>query len=174
MGGDKHVSSKVLQTIGPRALMGAKLIKKKGTRAYACQCSWRTIEELTDLQTDRQLRWTLILPRNDPPYPSPKIVFEELQVEKNDFSLFENERTSGRQSQESHVQLQQGEGKRSSLTIPEDMVNEVGQEPAVQGSRGDSGCKSWGRTNSIRVRAWKELILQPKNRDQSPVGTEKP
>ncbi|XP_069322301.1 cilia- and flagella-associated protein 418 isoform X2 [Eulemur rufifrons] len=35
----------------------AKLVKKKGTRAYACQCSWRTIEELTDLQTDHQLRW---------------------------------------------------------------------------------------------------------------------
>ncbi|XP_030870031.3 cilia- and flagella-associated protein 418 isoform X2 [Gorilla gorilla gorilla] len=35
----------------------AKLIKKKGTRAYACQCSWRTIEEVTDLQTDHQLRW---------------------------------------------------------------------------------------------------------------------
>lgn len=34
-----------------------KLVKKKGTRAYACQCSWRTIEELTDLQTDHQLRW---------------------------------------------------------------------------------------------------------------------
>lgn len=35
----------------------AKLVKKKGTRAYACQCSWRTIEELTDLQTDHLLRW---------------------------------------------------------------------------------------------------------------------
>ncbi|XP_015310536.1 cilia- and flagella-associated protein 418 isoform X1 [Macaca fascicularis] len=35
----------------------AKLVKKKGTRAYACQCSWRTIEEVTDLQTDHQLRW---------------------------------------------------------------------------------------------------------------------
>uniref|UniRef100_A0A671F8N6 Cilia- and flagella-associated protein 418 n=1 Tax=Rhinolophus ferrumequinum TaxID=59479 RepID=A0A671F8N6_RHIFE len=34
-----------------------KLVKKKGTRAYACQCSWRTIEELTDLQTDHQLHW---------------------------------------------------------------------------------------------------------------------
>ncbi|XP_032277691.1 cilia- and flagella-associated protein 418 isoform X2 [Halichoerus grypus] len=34
-----------------------KLVKKKGTRAYACQCSWRTIEDLTDLQTDHQLRW---------------------------------------------------------------------------------------------------------------------
>ncbi|XP_066873318.1 cilia- and flagella-associated protein 418 isoform X4 [Kogia breviceps] len=37
-----------------------KLIKKKGTRAYACQCSWRTIEELTDLQTDRHLRWVCV------------------------------------------------------------------------------------------------------------------
>nr|XP_013027789.1 cilia- and flagella-associated protein 418 isoform X2 [Anser cygnoides] len=35
----------------------AKMIKKKGSRAYACQCSWRSIDELTDLQTDQQLRW---------------------------------------------------------------------------------------------------------------------
>ncbi|NXI74313.1 CH037 protein, partial [Anseranas semipalmata] len=35
----------------------AKMIKKKGSRAYACQCSWRSINELTDLQTDQQLRW---------------------------------------------------------------------------------------------------------------------
>ncbi|OBS57826.1 hypothetical protein A6R68_11046, partial [Neotoma lepida] len=35
----------------------AKLIQKKGARAYACQCSWRTIEELTDLQADHELRW---------------------------------------------------------------------------------------------------------------------
>ncbi|MBZ3878192.1 Protein C8orf37-like protein [Sciurus carolinensis] len=34
-----------------------KLVKKKEARAYACQCSWRTVEELTDLQTDHQLRW---------------------------------------------------------------------------------------------------------------------
>ncbi|XP_059757956.1 cilia- and flagella-associated protein 418 [Balaenoptera ricei] len=34
-----------------------KLVKKKGTRAYACQCSWRTVGELTDLQTDHHLRW---------------------------------------------------------------------------------------------------------------------
>jgi hypothetical protein len=33
-----------------------KLIEKKGAWAYACQCSWRTVEELTDLQTDH-LRW---------------------------------------------------------------------------------------------------------------------
>ncbi|KYO29416.1 hypothetical protein Y1Q_0018034 [Alligator mississippiensis] len=37
----------------------AKMIKKKGSRAYACQCSWRSIDELTDLQTDRQLHWIL-------------------------------------------------------------------------------------------------------------------
>ncbi|XP_064298429.1 cilia- and flagella-associated protein 418 [Phalacrocorax carbo] len=35
----------------------AKMRKKKGARAYACQCSWRSIGELTDLQTDQQLRW---------------------------------------------------------------------------------------------------------------------
>ncbi|KAJ7403118.1 hypothetical protein BTVI_80479 [Pitangus sulphuratus] len=34
----------------------AKMIKKKGARAYACQCSWRSIDELTDLQTEQQLR----------------------------------------------------------------------------------------------------------------------
>lgn len=34
-----------------------KLVKKKGIRAYACQCSWRSIEELTDLQADHELRW---------------------------------------------------------------------------------------------------------------------
>ncbi|XP_004850193.2 protein C8orf37 homolog isoform X2 [Heterocephalus glaber] len=34
-----------------------KLVEKKGTRAYACQCSWRTVEELMDLQTDHRLRW---------------------------------------------------------------------------------------------------------------------
>ncbi|XP_020824457.1 cilia- and flagella-associated protein 418 [Phascolarctos cinereus] len=35
----------------------AKMTKRKGTRAYACQCSWRDVEELTDLRTDQQLRW---------------------------------------------------------------------------------------------------------------------
>ncbi|XP_050178485.1 cilia- and flagella-associated protein 418 [Myiozetetes cayanensis] len=35
----------------------AKMIKKKGARAYACQCSWRSIDELTDLQTEQRLRW---------------------------------------------------------------------------------------------------------------------
>ncbi|KAM4704937.1 cilia- and flagella-associated protein 418 [Rhinophrynus dorsalis] len=35
----------------------SKLLKKKGMRAYSCQCSWRSILELTDLTTDQQLRW---------------------------------------------------------------------------------------------------------------------
>ncbi|KAM8810425.1 cilia- and flagella-associated protein 418 [Eudromia elegans] len=35
----------------------AKMIRKKGSRAYACQCSWRAVDELTDLQTEQQLRW---------------------------------------------------------------------------------------------------------------------
>ncbi|KAL8181891.1 UNVERIFIED_CONTAM: hypothetical protein K2H54_033882 [Gekko kuhli] len=34
-----------------------KMVKKKGARAYACQCSWRSIDELTDLSVDRELRW---------------------------------------------------------------------------------------------------------------------
>uniref|UniRef100_A0A8D0HLL5 Cilia- and flagella-associated protein 418 n=1 Tax=Sphenodon punctatus TaxID=8508 RepID=A0A8D0HLL5_SPHPU len=34
-----------------------KMMKKEGTRAYACQCTWRSVDELTDLSTDRQLRW---------------------------------------------------------------------------------------------------------------------
>ncbi|KAJ7337979.1 hypothetical protein JRQ81_010505 [Phrynocephalus forsythii] len=34
-----------------------KMVPKKGSRAYACQCAWRSIHELTDLSTDRQLRW---------------------------------------------------------------------------------------------------------------------
>ncbi|XP_077207967.1 cilia- and flagella-associated protein 418 [Paroedura picta] len=34
-----------------------KMVKKKGTRAYACQCNWRSIDELTDLSMDRQLHW---------------------------------------------------------------------------------------------------------------------
>ncbi|XP_071410222.1 cilia- and flagella-associated protein 418 isoform X2 [Pithys albifrons albifrons] len=37
----------------------AKMIKKKGARAYACQCSWRSIHELTDLQAEQQLRFVL-------------------------------------------------------------------------------------------------------------------
>ncbi|XP_028918233.1 protein C8orf37 homolog isoform X1 [Ornithorhynchus anatinus] len=35
----------------------ARLVKKKGTRAYACQCSWRSVEELIDLQTAQRLHW---------------------------------------------------------------------------------------------------------------------
>lgn len=34
-----------------------KMIKKKGTRAYACQCTWRSVQELMDIRTDQQLRW---------------------------------------------------------------------------------------------------------------------
>ncbi|XP_070605326.1 cilia- and flagella-associated protein 418 [Erythrolamprus reginae] len=34
-----------------------KMLMKKGSRAYACQCTWRSIDELTDLTMDRQLRW---------------------------------------------------------------------------------------------------------------------
>ncbi|XP_078543130.1 cilia- and flagella-associated protein 418 [Lissotriton helveticus] len=35
----------------------SKMIRKRGSRAYACQCSWRSIQQLTDLQLDQQLRW---------------------------------------------------------------------------------------------------------------------
>uniref|UniRef100_A0A8C5MZ07 Cilia- and flagella-associated protein 418 n=1 Tax=Leptobrachium leishanense TaxID=445787 RepID=A0A8C5MZ07_9ANUR len=34
-----------------------KMIKKKGSRAYACQCTWRSIQEITDIGTDQQLHW---------------------------------------------------------------------------------------------------------------------
>ncbi|XP_043921865.1 protein C8orf37 homolog [Protopterus annectens] len=34
-----------------------KMLRKRGSRAYACQCSWRSIQELTDLSKDQQLRW---------------------------------------------------------------------------------------------------------------------
>ncbi|XP_034980393.1 cilia- and flagella-associated protein 418 isoform X2 [Zootoca vivipara] len=34
-----------------------KMLTKKGSRAYACQCTWRSIDELTELTGDRQLRW---------------------------------------------------------------------------------------------------------------------
>ncbi|MEE6465590.1 hypothetical protein FKM82_006605 [Ascaphus truei] len=33
------------------------ILRMKGTWAYACQCSWSSIQELTDLGTDQQLRW---------------------------------------------------------------------------------------------------------------------
>ncbi|XP_068090984.1 cilia- and flagella-associated protein 418 [Hyperolius riggenbachi] len=35
----------------------SKMIRKKGSRAYACQCSWRSVHELTGLSTEQQLRW---------------------------------------------------------------------------------------------------------------------
>ncbi|XP_028673082.1 cilia- and flagella-associated protein 418 [Erpetoichthys calabaricus] len=35
----------------------AKLMKKRGARAYSCQCSWRTIVNMTDLRTEQELRW---------------------------------------------------------------------------------------------------------------------
>ncbi|KAJ1193160.1 hypothetical protein NDU88_002465 [Pleurodeles waltl] len=35
----------------------SKMIRKRGSRAYACQCSWRSIQQLTELQLDQQLRW---------------------------------------------------------------------------------------------------------------------
>ncbi|XP_075682046.1 cilia- and flagella-associated protein 418 isoform X2 [Rhinoderma darwinii] len=34
-----------------------RMIRKKGARAYACQCSWRSVQHLTDLSTEQQLRW---------------------------------------------------------------------------------------------------------------------
>ncbi|XP_041454005.1 protein C8orf37-like [Lytechinus variegatus] len=35
----------------------AKLRKKKGCRAYACQCCWRSIRTLTNLSEDHDLKW---------------------------------------------------------------------------------------------------------------------
>ncbi|XP_033856591.2 cilia- and flagella-associated protein 418 isoform X2 [Acipenser ruthenus] len=35
----------------------AKLVRRRGTRAYACQCSWRSIQNLVDLKTDKELKW---------------------------------------------------------------------------------------------------------------------
>ncbi|XP_063306381.1 cilia- and flagella-associated protein 418 [Pelobates fuscus] len=34
-----------------------KMIKKKVARAYACQCTWRSVKELMDIRQDQQLRW---------------------------------------------------------------------------------------------------------------------
>uniref|UniRef100_A0A4W3GTE4 Cilia- and flagella-associated protein 418 n=1 Tax=Callorhinchus milii TaxID=7868 RepID=A0A4W3GTE4_CALMI len=34
-----------------------KLLKRRGGRAYACQCTWRSIQDLTDLKGDQQIRW---------------------------------------------------------------------------------------------------------------------
>ncbi|KAM9308434.1 cilia- and flagella-associated protein 418 [Gastrophryne carolinensis] len=35
----------------------SKLVRKKGARAYACQCSWRSVHTLTEISTEQQLRW---------------------------------------------------------------------------------------------------------------------
>ncbi|XP_066572043.1 cilia- and flagella-associated protein 418 isoform X1 [Amia ocellicauda] len=35
----------------------AKLLRKRGTRAYACQCSWRSVHSLTDLRREQELKW---------------------------------------------------------------------------------------------------------------------
>ncbi|XP_039974062.1 protein C8orf37 homolog [Xiphias gladius] len=40
-----------------RQKLGAKLKKRKGVRAYACQCSWFSSSEPTDLRDQPQLRW---------------------------------------------------------------------------------------------------------------------
>ncbi|XP_077982997.1 cilia- and flagella-associated protein 418-like [Glandiceps talaboti] len=37
--------------------LSAKLNKKKGCRAYACQCKWRSIRDWIDLQKDAELKW---------------------------------------------------------------------------------------------------------------------
>ncbi|KAM4028873.1 cilia- and flagella-associated protein 418 isoform 3-T3 [Anomaloglossus baeobatrachus] len=34
-----------------------RMIRKKGARAYACQCSWRSIQQVTHLSAEEQLRW---------------------------------------------------------------------------------------------------------------------
>lgn len=35
----------------------AKLRRRKGGRAYACQCSWHTAHTLSDLRAQHQLKW---------------------------------------------------------------------------------------------------------------------
>ncbi|KAF4102918.1 cilia- and flagella-associated protein 418 [Onychostoma macrolepis] len=35
----------------------AKLRRKKGGRAYACQCSWHSVVSLSDLREQQQLKW---------------------------------------------------------------------------------------------------------------------
>ncbi|XP_042160579.1 protein C8orf37 homolog [Oncorhynchus tshawytscha] len=35
----------------------AKLRRRKGARAYACQCSWHSARDLTDLREQHQLKW---------------------------------------------------------------------------------------------------------------------
>ncbi|XP_051878887.1 cilia- and flagella-associated protein 418 [Pristis pectinata] len=37
-----------------------KALSKRGARAYACQCSWRSIQNLTDLREEQQLRWSVL------------------------------------------------------------------------------------------------------------------
>ncbi|XP_078254616.1 cilia- and flagella-associated protein 418 isoform X3 [Rhinoraja longicauda] len=34
-----------------------KALSKKGSRAYACQCSWRSVHTLTDIREEQHLRW---------------------------------------------------------------------------------------------------------------------
>ncbi|XP_038664909.1 protein C8orf37 homolog isoform X3 [Scyliorhinus canicula] len=34
-----------------------KTLSRIGTRAYACQCSWRSIQNLADLREEQELRW---------------------------------------------------------------------------------------------------------------------
>ncbi|XP_032875959.1 protein C8orf37 homolog isoform X1 [Amblyraja radiata] len=34
-----------------------KALSKKGARAYACQCSWRSVHTLTDIREEQHLRW---------------------------------------------------------------------------------------------------------------------
>ncbi|XP_035606999.1 cilia- and flagella-associated protein 418-like [Oncorhynchus keta] len=35
----------------------AKLRRRKGARVYACQCSWHSARDLTDLREQHQLKW---------------------------------------------------------------------------------------------------------------------
>ncbi|XP_066434457.1 cilia- and flagella-associated protein 418 isoform X5 [Eleutherodactylus coqui] len=34
-----------------------KMVRKKGSRVYACQCSWRSVQQLTDLSAEQPLCW---------------------------------------------------------------------------------------------------------------------
>ncbi|XP_028410165.1 protein C8orf37 homolog [Dendronephthya gigantea] len=33
------------------------LIQKRGSRAYACQCAWRSVSDIQNIETDSELRW---------------------------------------------------------------------------------------------------------------------